>query len=264
VTDQLGVVAFIGVRLVLRERHGALTLPRLEELVEAFGEELLTAGRLPVPVRRDDGAPVPMFGFEDDVVAPEGFRADGLRVARNGLHERDFRLAGTARQKVEWYRTHRFCSRCGTTNTLAPGGQAMECPACGQMHFPRIAPAAIVLVQRGNEALLGRSPHFAPGVYSTLAGFVEAGESLEECVHREIHEEVGVRVTNLRYFGSQPHPFPHSLMIGFVADWLEGDIRIDPVEIEDARWFHRNDLPDLPHRMSISHALIEDFLERTG
>lgn len=264
VTEPLGVVAFIGVRLVLREQHGTLTLPRLEELVEAFGEEVLAAGRLPVPLRGDDGAPVPMFGLDDEVVPPDGFRADGLRVAWHGLHERAFRLAGTARQKVEWFRTHRFCSRCGAATVLASRQDSLECPACGQTHFPRIAPAAIVLIQRGEEALLGRSPHFPPGVYSTLAGFVEPGESLEECVHREIYEEVGVHVTNLRYFGSQPHPFPHSLMVGFTTDWLDGDIRIDPVEIEDARWFHREELPELPHRMSIARALIEDFVQRTS
>ncbi len=135
----------------------------------------------------------------------------------------------------------------------------MACTACGQLHFPRIAPAVIVLVQRGREALLARSPRFPPGVYSTLAGFVEPGESLEECVHREIEEEVGVRVENVRYFGSQSHPFPHSLMVGFVADWRSGEIRVDPAEIEDARWFGFDALPRLPHRMSIARALIEDF-----
>ena len=139
----------------------------------------------------------------------------------------------------------------------------MSCTACGQLHFARISPAIIVLVQRGQEALLGRSPHFPAGVYSTLAGFVEPGESLEECAHREIDEEVGVSVTNLRYFGSQPHPFPNSLMVGFVADWLSGDIRIDRAEIEDARWFTASNLPELPHRMSIARALIEDFVRRT-
>jgi NAD+ diphosphatase len=145
---------------------------------------------------------------------------------------------------------------------IHPEHEAMECSACGQLHFARVAPAVIVLVERGPEMLLGRSPHFAEGVYSTLAGFVEPGESLEECVHREIEEEVGVRVTHLRYFGSQPHPFPNSLMVGFLADWLSGEIRIDPLEIEDARWFTRSDLPSLPHPMSIARRLIEDFLRR--
>jgi NAD+ diphosphatase len=126
-----------------------------------------------------------------------------------------------------------------------------------------VAPAVIVLVQRGPEALLGRSERFAPGVYSTIAGFVEPGETLEECVHREVEEETGVRVENLRYFGSQPHPFPNSLMVGFVADWRDGEIRVDPTELEDARWFTADELPELPHPMSIARALIEDFVRRT-
>ena len=140
----------------------------------------------------------------------------------------------------------------------------MACPACGQLHFPRVSPAVIVLVEREREILLGRSPRFTPGVYSTLAGFVEPGESLEECIHREIREEVGVEVERLRYFGSQPHPYPHSLMVGFTAHWAGGEIEPDPEEIEDARWFSPNHLPALPHPMSIARALIEDFLRRAG
>jgi NAD+ diphosphatase len=257
------VFAFVGKRLVLRVTPTQLRLPTMIELTEVIGSESLEGGRIPGLVRGPDG-PVPAIGLDENTELPEGFRLDGLRVAYHSLPTVDYRTAGTARQKVEWYRTHRFCSRCGSPNEASPSGEAMVCTACAQMHFPRVAPAVIVLVQRGPEALLGRSPHFTEGVYSTLAGFVEAGESLEECVHREIREEVGVAVTNLRYFGSQPHPFPNSLMVGFVADWAEGEIRIDPDEIEDARWFRHDALPDLPHPMSIARALIEDFVARTG
>jgi NAD+ diphosphatase len=256
------VFAFVGTRLVLRVTPTEVRLPRLEELAEVLGSEPLESGRVPGGIRGPHG-PIPALDLDEGLELPDGFRLDGLRVAYHALPHTDFRSAGTARQKVEWYRTHRFCSRCGARNEVSPSEEAMICPTCRQMHFPRVAPAVIVLVQRGSEALLGRSPHFADGVYSTLAGFVEPGESLEECVHREIQEEVGVSVTNLRYFGSQPHPFPHSLMVGFVADWLQGDIRIDPEEIEDARWFQPDAMPDLPHPMSIARALIEDFIERT-
>jgi NAD+ diphosphatase len=121
----------------------------------------------------------------------------------------------------------------------------------------------IVLIERGAEMLLARSPGFPPGVYSTIAGFVEPGESLEEAVHREVMEEVGVRITDLRYFGSQPWPFPHSLMIGFVARWQSGEIYVDPSEIEDAQWFTATDLPMLPFTLSIARSLVDDFLERT-
>jgi NAD+ diphosphatase len=255
------VYAFIGSRLVLRVRDGAVELPALDELAEAVGHDIVREGRVPGAIR-GPGGPVEAVGLPEDITVPEGFRLEGLRVAYHSLPFADFRTAGTARQKVVWHRTHRFCSQCGTPTELADDRAAMRCPACGQMHFPRVAPAVIVLVQRGREALLGRSPHFEPGVYSTLAGFVEPGESLEECVHREIREEVGVTVANLRYFGSQPHPFPNSLMVGFVADWVEGDVEIDPAEIEDARWFDVDELPRLPHPMSIARALIQDFVAR--
>ena len=262
-TRQVRAIAFMGSRVVLRADGGTLRLPDFEELAQLLGSDHLDAARLPVTIRSPSGLPTEAFGLPDELELPAGFRLDGLRVAYHGLSEEEFRAAGTARQKLEWYRTHQFCSRCGARNDLDDAHEAMLCPRCGQRHFPRVAPAVIVLVQRDREALLGRSARFPEGVYSTLAGFVEPGESLEECVHREIHEEAGVRVTNLRYFGSQPHPFPHSLMVGFVADWLDGDIRVDPAELEDARWFEADRLPDLPHPFSIARALIEDFARRT-
>jgi len=120
----------------------------------------------------------------------------------------------------------------------------------------------IVRIERGDEILLARSPHFAPGVYSTIAGFVEPGESLEETVIREVREEVGVEVANVRYFGSQPWPFPNSLMIGFVADYASGDLRLQEGEIEDAGWFTSDTLPGLPSRYSIARRLIDEFISR--
>ena len=255
-------VAIVGERILIRIEGQRRRLPTHAELVEAIGEALLAEGRVPVEIRADGGS-ARAYALSEETVVPEGFELTGLRSAYHHLPDAHFRAAGTARQKVQWYRSHLFCSRCGTRTARSHHHESMTCPACGQHHFARVAPAVIVLVQRGDETLLARSPHFTPGVYSTLAGFVEPGESLEECVHREIEEEVGVRVGALRYFGSQPHPFPHSLMVGFVADWLSGDIRIDPEEIEDARWFRREALPDLPHPMSIARALIEDFVART-
>jgi len=226
--------------------------------------DVLVEGSVPAledgDVRR--GLESTIFALGEGFDPPAGYVLEGLRIAFHSLSDVEFRAAGAARQRVEWYRTHRYCSVCGTANQVHAEQAAMKCPACGHMHFARVTPAVIVLVQRGNEALLGRSHHFAQGVYSTLAGFVEPGETLEECVHREIEEEVGVQVANLRYFGSQPHPFPNSLMIGFVADWASGEVRVDPAEIEDARWFRHDDLPELPHPMSIARALISDFVRR--
>lgn len=261
-SDERRVIAFFGTRLLLRQADEGLRLPTLSEMEGALGPERLDAGRVAVRLRATH-ARIETYGFDEDQGVPDGFRLDGLRVAYHSLSEADFRAAGTARQKVQWRQTVRYCAGCAAP--VEPDrihDEALRCTDCGRLHFPPVSPAVIVLVQREGQALLARSPRFHDGVYSTLAGFVEPGESLEECAQREIFEEVGVRVTNLRYFGSQPHPFPHSLMVGFVADWLDGDIRIDEDEIEDARWFDPDDLPVLPHPMSIARALIEDFVDR--
>lgn len=175
-------------------------------------------------------------------------------------NEVEWLVAGRAVQMVEWARTHRFCGRCGTPTAAQDGERAMRCPSCGLMAFPRLAPAMITLVTRGDEALLARGVQFRNPVYSCLAGFVEPGESLEGAVVREVREEVGVEVRNVRYWGSQPWPFPHSLMVGFTAEWCGGEIDIDPAEIVDAQWFRREAMPDIPPPISIARKLIDAWL----
>jgi NAD+ diphosphatase len=258
-------IVFVGSRPVLEAGNSSLQLPSAGRLEEALGPVRLAASRMNVEVRGADGSlvDVHVLGDDDiDVVESSGLKALPLRAAWRDLGAVDFRMVGTARQKADWILTHRFCSRCAAPTALDPETEGLRCSACSQVHYPRVAPAVIVLVQRGREALLGRSPRFPEGVYSTLAGFVEPGETLEECVHREIEEEAGVRVHNLRYFGSQPHPFPHSLMVGFIADWLQGDLCIDPTELTDAQWFDVDDLPLRPHPRSIAFRLIADFEQR--
>ena len=174
-----------------------------------------------------------------------------------------FTVAGRAVQLVEWERTHRFCGRCATPTEEAMGERARRCPACGLLAFPRLAPAIITLIERGDgRALLARGRTFPIPMYSCLAGFVEPGETLEEAVHREVREEVGVEIDNVRYWASQPWPFPHSLMLGFNADWTGGDIVIDPTEIVDAQWYSADDLPAIPPGISIARRLIDDWVER--
>ena len=185
------------------------------------------------------------------------FEWRGLRSLFGALPDAEIGLAGRALQLAEWTRTHRHCGCCGTPMTRQVGERAMACPACEFTAYPRIAPAMMVLVRRDERILLGRAPHFVPDMYSALAGFVEAGESLEDCVHREVLEEVGITITNLRYFSSQSWPFPHSLMLAFTADYAAGDLRPDPAELSDARWFALDELPRLPGRISISRALID-------
>jgi NAD+ diphosphatase len=172
-------------------------------------------------------------------------------------------MVGRATQIIEWATTHRFCGRCATPTERLAAERCMKCPACGFLGYPRIAPAVIVLVRRGPEALLARGARFPVPFYSTLAGFVEVGESLEETLVREVREEVGIEVTAPRYFGSQSWPFPHSLMVGFFAEWAAGDLRADGKEILDARWFRADDLPAIPPRLSIARLLIDAWIDET-
>jgi NAD+ diphosphatase len=199
-----------------------------------------------------------------DARPPERMVFEDLRGLFYRVDEDFFRMAGRAKQIVAWHTTHRFCGRCGGKTEPAPGELAMRCTRCGTMHYPRVSPAAIVLVRRGDEILLARSPGFPQGLYSVLAGFVEPGESIEEAVVREVLEEVGIEVTNVRYFGSQPWPFPNSLMIGFTADYTGGDLTPQPGEIEDAGWYTADNLPQLPPNISIARAMIDDFVSQHG
>ena len=180
----------------------------------------------------------------------------------------EWMAAGRAVQIVEWARTHRFCGRCATPTELSAGERGMKCPACGLTAYPRLAPAMIVLVTRGEpgpdqEALLARGVNFPMPMYSCLAGFVEPGEDLEGAVVREVAEEVGIRVTNVSYRASQPWPFPHSLMIGFRAEYVSGDLVLEETEIADANWYRRDALPTIPPGISVARRLIDDWLHES-
>ncbi len=189
--------------------------------------------------------------------APPGYGWVGLRALFSVLEDAHFALAGRALQLLDWDRNHQHCGRCGTPTAPKPEERVRVCPACKLAAYPRVAPAVMALVTRGREILLGRSPHFPAGMYSALAGFVEPGETLEQCVAREVEEEVGVTVANLSYFASQPWPFPHSLMIAFVCEWTGGEIRAQEGEIEAADWFDVLQLPILPSKISIARRLID-------
>lgn len=205
------------------------------------------------------------FGAAYAQAPPADFTFKRLRGLFGALPDPVFALAAYAYQVVEWDRTNRFCGACATPTLPHPTERAKRCPNCGLTSYPRLAPAVIVLVRRGGEVLLARSPHFPQGLYSTIAGFVDLGETLEDAVHREVREEVGVEIAKVRYFGSQPWPFPHSLMVGFTAEYAGGDIKVDGVEIEDAGWFGVGELPQIPTKISISRALIDAaVLDLTG
>jgi len=193
---------------------------------------------------------------------PSGWRRSALRAAMLQFPDALMGVASRAAQVLEWDRAHRHCGVCGTLTEAQAHERSRKCPACGHAAYPRLSPAMMVLIWRGRELLLARSPHYAPGMFSALAGFVEPGESLEECVHREVAEEVGVTVRNLRYYGSQSWPFPHSLMVAYTAEWAGGEIVPQPDEIEAAGWFELDALPGIPPRFSIAGHLIRDTLDR--
>jgi len=245
--------------------RGGDLLVRLEGEVARLPEEELFASREdPLAIGELHGCVCWAVPWDDAAEPPEAMAFRGLRGLWGLLPEEVWRLAGRAVQIVEWDRNHRFCGRCATPTERHPKERSRVCPSCGLQHFPRLSPAVITLIEDGDRMLLARSPHFAPGVYSTLAGFVEPGESLEEAVVREVREEVGVELADVRYFGSQPWPFPNSLMVGFLARYAGGALRLQEDEIEDARWFTADDLPRLPSPMSIARRLVEDFLARTS
>ncbi len=195
-------------------------------------------------------------------------RFQDLRLISAGLPDKDAAILAHARGLMHWRNRHKFCGVCGGACEARSAGHAMSCLVCGAQHFPRTDPAVIMLVHRDDRVLLGHSQRFPKAnMYSTLAGFVEPGESLEEAVAREVLEESGIRVGPVRYHSSQPWPFPSSIMLGFYAEGLTETITIDPTELRDARWFSRSELqaPDahgftLPRRDSIARRLIEDWM----
>jgi len=188
---------------------------------------------------------------------PDGHELQGLRAVFGLVDETLAGLAGRAFQIMEWDRNHQYCSRCGTPTEPRISERARTCPKCNYTIYPPISPAIMILITRGREILLARKPEWVPKRYSALAGFVEPGETLEDTVRRETREEVGVEIKNLRYFGSQPWPFPHSLMIAFTAEYAAGEVRPDGVEIAEASFFDVEQLPKLPPSISISRRMID-------
>ena len=183
-----------------------------------------------------------------------------LRSLLFGEADANLELLSKGRQLLNWHRTHRYCGICGCATTLDDNGQILICEQCSHQFFPRINPCVIMLVTRGEEILLARSARFRSGYYSCLAGFVEIGETPEQTVLREVREETGVEVENIRYVESQSWPFPSQLMLGFLADYKAGEIVPEPEEIEDAGWFALSDLPLTPsENITIAGRLIQGY-----
>ncbi len=251
-------------------------------LVEATGDSVgFPVGEAPVGYDGDRtlvgvlrGQPVWTIDTDEFGDPHEGAELADLRSLFGRIDDELWPIAGRAVQLVAFNRSHRFCGQCGNETQDHHRDRAKHCEPCGQMAFPRLAPAVIMLVERNDDpnndpaksqVLLAWGRQFPGRFFSALAGFVEPGESLEETVHREVREEVGLEVTDVTYFGSQPWPFPHSLMLGFTAKYVSGDIVCQEDEIVEANWYSVDDLPPVPRgRMSIAGWLIEDWIERAS
>lgn len=252
--------------------------------LEALVPELDGEGRLVWDVPNGADTELVFLGLADGrahfaAVPPEG-NADPAYTQRQiwgmlgQLSADDLALYGTARSVLDWHARHKFCARCGRPTTLAKGGWQRDCGNCGAQHFPRVDPVAIMLVECDGRLLLGRQARFPPRSYSALAGFLEPGESIEDAVRREVFEEAGVRVGEVRYIASQPWPFPSQLMVGCLGFGESLELSIDETEIEDARWFTRGEVveamakgPDSasflpPPPQAIAYDLLKWWLEQ--
>lgn len=268
-----GFVLFAGDRVVVDDAagpHPHIVQSRARAL--ELGLDLAEA----VFLGAEDGAIRFAGAIDPDHAAATGTPLGEIRTlaAQAALGAHDLGLLAQARSLVHWHRTHGYCSVCGTRSHLAEGGYRRDCPSCGASHFPRTDPVAIMLAVRGDFCLMGRQPRFAPGMYSCLAGFIEPGETIEDAVRREIHEEAGIRTGRVRYLASQPWPFPSSLMIGCLVEAASEAIVIDEAELEDARWFSRDEVLAMiegrheagltvPPPFAIAHRLIRFWCDIT-
>lgn len=200
--------------------------------------------------------------WEENTPLPEELVKTNLRHFLDTYTPHLFVMLSRAKELAHWLYDNQYCGRCGNEVGYSAKFSSLTCKACGFTIFPKLSPACIVLITKKDEILLARSPHFAKDMYSLLAGFVEAGESVEDATHREVYEEVGIRIKNLRYFASQPWPFPHSLMIGFFAEYESGELRLQEEEIEDAKWYTKENLPLLPNPTTISGMMINEWLNK--
>ena len=250
---------FRGSRLLVKLEEQEAMLPLTADLAELS----LT------PVRQQylgqlDGTDCYSVEVSNEADPPQGWCFQGLRRMFTLLPDNLFWTAGRAVQIMAWDRDHQFCGRCASPTETMSAERAKLCPNCRLQTYPRLSPAIIVAIEKEDKILLARSHRHPPDRFSVLAGFVEPGETLEEATAREIFEEVGIQVKNIRYFGSQPWPFPNSLMIAFTCEYAGGQIVLEEAEMAEAAWFSVEELPKIPSSVSISRELIDWFIEKQG
>jgi len=244
---------FDGHNIILFKAADSYRLPEVKELNLSEPVEMLRVGEI-----GDNDC----YAFEmESKLLPEGCKAIDFRQALKLMDTHDVAASNRARQMLYWNEEHKFCGHCGKLTELSTVEAAKVCPSCKARFYPRIMPAVIIAITKGDKLLLAHNFKFRDGLYSLIAGFVEAGESLEEAVAREIYEEIHIKVKNIKYFDSQSWPFPQSLMLGFTAEYDSGEIVVDGEEIADAKWFKIDNMPLLPSNGSISRRLIDCFIE---
>jgi len=244
-------------KLLIENNDGKMYIPFLDNVsnINLAVNESIYLGKL-------DSYPCFCISAPEGTADAEGWSFISLRQLFGVLEEELFWLAARAYHLINWDQKSRFCGQCGAGTQLLKTEHAKTCPQCGLVVYPKISPAIIVAITKGDKILLARGNRFTSKFYSVLAGFVEPGENLEQCVKREVLEEVGIQVDNIRYFGSQPWPFPDSLMLGFTAEYAGGELKLDPSEILDADWFSADSLPEIPGPISIARRLIDNFMEK--
>ena len=248
------LVVVRGTQILIEQRDGALLLPDSEALAPMAGT--------PVYLGQLGDRPCFAAPLAPDAKVPDGFSLALARQVVAGLDSGKSALIGQALALVEWDTMHRYCGGCAAPTELVPGERARRCPRCGFDFYPRVSPAVIVLIERDGRILLARNTNFLGGRFSLVAGFVEPGERLEQAAAREVREEVGIEISDLRYWGSQPWPFGRSLMVGFYARYAGGDLKVDGIEISEADWFAPDQLPELPAPISIARKMIDHYVAK--
>lgn len=244
-------------KLLIAKTENTVSIPRVRDVADAPVDLSSTQylGSL-------DGVHCVTGEIADISEIPENMSFQGLRSLYGSLKDDLFAIAGRALQINDWDNTHQFCSKCGGRLIQKQNERAKSCLRCDLTFYPRLSPAIIVAVTKGDAILLAHAKRFYTKMYSVIAGFVEPGENLEECVRREIKEEVDIEIKNIKYFNSQAWPFTNSLMIAFTAEYAGGAIKVDGDEISDAAWFKANDLPEIPGKISIARKLIDWFVKQ--
>ena len=251
---------FSGRNTITTTRSAPGTPWRVADVTEEWPVEMSSA----VPVGYWQGKGAWAFSVPETDLNPMEHMAGNLYSLLGRVDDSLFHAQGRAYQLLHWIDTHRHCGRCGDATSVVESGRAVLCESCSLRVYPRVSPCVIVLVSKGDQMLLAAAAGFQKRFYSTLAGFMEPGETCEQAVIREVREEVGIEVGNVRYFASQPWPFPSQVMLGFFAEWQSGEIKLDPNEIEDADWFDVGAMPPTPPMASISGQLISLFMERAA